>query len=226
MAKKAPAKDRASYAHKLGFWQHVWMRAVLCLLRTWSATLRLKASDACWAKLEYLGEAPGLVVLWHNRLFMAPQLLRSYGVFGQMAAVVSASKDGAWVTRGLNLFGIQPIRGSRHRRGREALRKMVAERQAGKSIILTPDGSRGPMYEMKPGAALLARETESVVYLVSVNYTRTWRLKTWDRFFVPWPFSRAQIKVREIAAETLTAAASLEDATSILKAEMDAITED
>jgi lysophospholipid acyltransferase (LPLAT)-like uncharacterized protein len=202
------------------------MRVVLCLLRMLSATLRLKASDACWAKLKHLGEAPGLVVLWHNRLFMAPKLLRSYGVCGQMAAVVSASQDGAWVTTGLNLFGIQPIRGSRHRRGREALREMVAERQAGKSIILTPDGSRGPMYEMKPGAALLARETESVVYLVSVNYTRTWRLETWDRFFVPWPFSLAQIKVREIAAQTLTAAASLEDATSILKAEMDAITED
>lgn len=202
------------------------MRALVGLVSIWSATLRFRFTEEHKAKLMRLREAPTLVVLWHNRLFMAPQLLRSYGASNKMAALVSASQDGAWITTGLNLYGILPIRGSRYRRGREALREMVALRQAGKSVIITPDGSRGPMYEMKPGAALLARETESSVFLLSINYSRAWRLSTWDGFFIPWPFSRVQVDVRQIPAETLMAVESVEAATGILKAEMDAITKD
>ena len=90
----------------------------------------------------------------------------------------------------LEIFGIEPVRGSRNRRGREALLELVAARKTGKSILITPDGSRGPVYVMKPGAALLARETDSAVYLLSINFTRAWRLRSWDRFYLPHPFSK------------------------------------
>ena len=65
------------------------------------------------------------------------------------------------------MLGIQSIRGSRHFRGAEALRSMLAELKAGHDVAVTPDGSRGPCYEMKPGGLLLARTARSPVLLIS-----------------------------------------------------------
>jgi lysophospholipid acyltransferase (LPLAT)-like uncharacterized protein len=212
--------------HDLSFWQGVLLRLLVGLMRLWASTLRLQVPSECHAFLEALKERPGLVVLWHNRLFMGPDLLHRYGLKGRMAALVSASGDGAWMSAVLELFGIAPVRGSRNRRGRKALQELIAARQAGMSILITPDGSRGPVYVMKPGAARLARETESGVYLLSINFSRAWRLKTWDRFYLPRPFSKAEMRVQCIPAETLIAATSCEAANEMLEGALNDLTED
>ena len=57
---------------------------------------------------------------------------------------------------------------------------------------ITPDGSRGPIYEAKPGAILLARITKSPICLLSFKYSGHWALRSWDRFVIPFPFSRVK----------------------------------
>lgn len=226
MSKAVTKPGKSGAIHDLSIWQRALLRVLVGVMRLWASTLRLQVPAECHTFLEALKERPGLVVLWHNRLFMGPDLLHRYGLKGEMAALVSASGDGAYMSAVLELFGIAPVRGSRNRRGREALLELVTARQAGKSILITPDGSRGPVYVMKPGAAVLARETESDVYLLSINFRRAWRLRSWDRFYLPKPFSQAEMRVQCVPARELTAATSCEAATEMLEGALNDLTED
>ena len=101
-----------------------------------------------------------------------------------------------------------------------APRHVVAARQAGHSILITPDGSRGPKYKMKSGVALIARKTQAPVYLLALNFSGAWRLNSWDRFYIPWPFSRVELSVQRVEASELTVFKSLQAATEALQTRM------
>jgi lysophospholipid acyltransferase (LPLAT)-like uncharacterized protein len=209
-----------SYIRRLNFRQRLLLRILSFLLAVWSRTLRLKCSPKVLGYLNSLDTDPGIIVLWHNRLFMGPDLCRRFAVKRQMAAIVSASKDGAWMGALLEIFEIHPVRGSSHHRGVQAMREVLAAHKAGHSILITPDGSRGPKYKMKSGAALIARESKAPVYLLALNFSRAWRLNSWDRFYVPWPFSRVELTVQRIEGSELAAFDSLQAATEALQVGM------
>lgn len=218
--------DKQRGARDLGFLKRLLLRLLLGLMRVWSLSLRLRVTPESKHLMEGLRERPGIIVLWHNRLFMSLDLLYRYGLAGHTAALVSPSRDGAWMSAILEYFGIEPIRGSRNRRGRAALKELAAARRAGKSIFITPDGSKGPVYVMKPGAALLARQVQSEVYLLTYDFSQAWRLRTWDQLYVPYPFSKVEMRVQLVDAELMTATRSPRAATQILEQRLSALTED
>jgi lysophospholipid acyltransferase (LPLAT)-like uncharacterized protein len=51
------------------------------------------------------------------------------------------------------------------------------------------------MHEMKMGALRAAQTMEVPLLMISVGYRRCWRLKSWDRFEIPVPFTRATVRV-------------------------------
>ena len=59
------------------------------------------------------------------------------------------------------------------------------------------------IYEAKPGAILLARITKSPICLLSFKYSGHWALKSWDRFVVPFPFSRVKVYTHILSSEVL-----------------------
>lgn len=136
--------------------------------------------------------------IWHNRLPLSLIMYRYYvrqkGQPHRMAAIVSASKDGGVVARILEHFGVQPVRGSSSRRGPQALLELTTWAERGYDLALTPDGPRGPRYAIQPGATALAQLTGQP--LVPVSYHLQWKfcLKSWDRFQIPLPFSRARMR--------------------------------
>jgi len=144
---------------------------------------------------------PFIFCIWHNRLPFCLLLYRHYvrkkGLPHQMAAIVSASKDGGVVARVLEHFGVQPVRGSSSRRGPQALLELTTWAERGYDLAITPDGPRGPQYIVQPGAVALAQVTG--LPLVAASYHLSWkiRLKSWDRFQVPLPFGRVVIKMCE-----------------------------
>src|SRR5213075_2734928 len=85
-----------------------------------------------------------------------------------MAALVSASKDGALLSGILEAFGVQPVRGSSSRRGAQALVELTSWAERGYDLAITPDGPRGPRYQVQPGAIALAQLTGRP--LVPVSY--------------------------------------------------------
>ena len=47
------------------------------------------------------------------------------------------------------------------------------------------------MYVAKPGPVLLARNTQVPLVVFHIALEKAWVLKSWDRFMVPKPFTRA-----------------------------------
>lgn len=168
-------------------WLLLWFAATL--LRIWGRTLRFQVSPEDYARFTKSDE-PALVVLWHNRLFLSAEMFRRYRTKRRVYGLVSASKDGAWLAAFYRLIGIYPVRGSSSNFGREAARTLIEVIKQGHDIGITPDGPRGPLYALEPGALVVSRRTQAPMLLFGAEFTRAWQLKSWDRFYIPVPFSR------------------------------------
>jgi lysophospholipid acyltransferase (LPLAT)-like uncharacterized protein len=107
--------------------------------------------------------------------------------------MVSASRDGAFLTHILKLFDVEPVRGSSSRRGPQALWEMVSKARSGFDLAITPDGPRGPRYEAQYGAIDLSKITG--LPIVPIGYSVNWkiRFKSWDGFILPLPFSKCDV---------------------------------
>ena len=73
--------------------------------------------------------------------------------------------------------------------------------RAGHDIGITPDGPRGPMYEVKPGALVVTRRTNSPMLLIGAEFMWAKRLRSWDRIYIPWPFSRVVMRCTILPAK-------------------------
>ena len=161
-----------------------------------SLTLRFRVTDP-HGLLVRQDLGPVIYCIWHNRLALCMEIYRAFGRSRKqsagMAAIVSASKDGALLAAILQCFGVQPVRGSSSRRGAQALLELSSWSARGYDLAITPDGPRGPRYVVAEGAVMLAQITGRP--LVPVTYNLEWKiqLKSWDGFLIPLPFSRCEV---------------------------------
>jgi len=146
---------------------------------------------------------PLIIIMWHNSLFLAPIAHRRYRQFRRVYGMISASRDGGGLAYFFRKIGIWAIRGSSSRFGREAFKDLVQRYREGHDVTITPDGPRGPVYELKPGGALAARRLRGWVLLGGAEFSRCWRLKSWDRFFLPVPFSVVTIRCELVAHDEI-----------------------
>ena len=63
----------------------------------------------------------------------------------------------------------------------------------GRTLAITPDGPRGPVYKMKAGAVITAQKSNVPLVLVGIGIKRKKILKSWDKFEIPAFFSKAKI---------------------------------
>ena len=103
--------------------------------------------------------------------------------------LISASRDGDLSRSLIERSGYGTVRGSSSRKGVSALRRLSRRSRAAATSVITPDGPRGPVYEVGPGVIFLAQKSGAAIVPINVEYSSCWRLKSWDRFFVPTPFS-------------------------------------
>jgi lysophospholipid acyltransferase (LPLAT)-like uncharacterized protein len=93
------------------------------------------------------------------------------------------------------------VRGSSKKGGREALDEAIDAMRSGaaNTLVITPDGPTGPQHSFKRGAFIAAKELGLPLYMLRIQYGGHTTLKSWDKFEVPWPFSRISITVEEIS---------------------------
>ncbi|MBK1828093.1 lysophospholipid acyltransferase family protein [Haloferula rosea] len=168
------------------------------LMRLWCGTLRIEIDDRC-GLVEIDG--PVLYALWHNRIFIVPAAWKKL-CRGRREAVVltSASHDGAMLARAVGVFGIGSVRGSSSRRGVAALVALRKAVRSGVDCCITPDGPRGPRYVLQPGLVKLAETSGAPVIPIHAEFSSVWKLKSWDRFHLPKPFSRVRVIFDEALA--------------------------
>jgi len=170
-------------------WYHwVWVVPVALLLRLWLATLRFR----CNVEKFDDAEGPSVLLLWHDKLFVAP-LIANRCFSRRVTALISTSKDGAWLVAFFKVMGITAVRGSSSRRGAAALVTLTRSMRAGQHAGITPDGPKGPALVFKPGAVSLARLTRRPFVIMGIRYHSCWRTRGWDRFGLPRPFSKVEV---------------------------------
>jgi len=165
-----------------------------------------------------------LIALWHGRMLLGMPRHRGVG----HRVLVSPSDDGSLVVPLLQRFGYGVIRGSSNKSPERALREMLRSLKEGGSIVLTPDGPRGPRHRVNPGPAWMASVTGFPVLTVGAACDRAWRLRSWDAFTIPKPRARVVLSYGEplfvprgVDDEAL-AAASTEIGRRLLAAEEEA----
>ena len=178
-------------------------------MRLWAKSLRVKYIDP--SGVSKSDGQPYIVLFWHNRIFAAPALMPQR-LRAKTHALTSRSKDGQVIADALACLSIRAIRGSSAKRGKDkgggsALRQMIEVVQRGEIVALIPDGPRGPMYTVQPGALAAASRTAVPIIAVSLNAKRYFSLKTWDRLQIPWPFSKAEL----VYSEPLIVESDLDD---------------
>ena len=135
---------------------------------------------------------------WHQHHVIGSTLVRSWVQRGFKACfLVSGSVDGEVPERIAKAWGADVIRGSANQSGALALRDMQGKMKAGFSIVTTADGPRGPQYEFKVGAILMARIAGVPIIPIGCAADRAWYMNRWDRFMVPKPFARVAIAIGE-----------------------------
>ena len=142
-------------------------------------------------------QAPVIYCIWHDRLILAlgshdGHAAEKWGGKG-LAAMVSASGDGAFLAAMLAKFGVHAVRGSTSRRGPQALLEATRWLRRGYSLAISPDGPRGPSHQFQDGVIYLAQISGRPIIPIS-NFAR-WkiRLRSWDRFQIPLPFSLCEL---------------------------------
>jgi lysophospholipid acyltransferase (LPLAT)-like uncharacterized protein len=120
-------------------------------IRALHATLRVRHVNA-----ENIENTPQYILaFWHAHL-----LLMLHCRFRKpMSVMISRSKDGEYIARVFDWYGVRSARGSSSRGGDSALRDLIRAARAGHNLGFTPDGPRGPARVVQPGTIFAAQAT-------------------------------------------------------------------
>lgn len=131
-----------------------------------------------------------ILMLWHNRLSIVSEILFKLDPHTIFSAFISKSRDGDPLAVLANSYKTGKAIRVPHDRKHQALKTVIDTlKNKNEVIIITPDGPRGPRYEVKPGIAVAAIETDATIIPFTWVSSKFWQLKSWDRLMFPKPFS-------------------------------------
>ena len=168
-----------------------WLSSALIHLI--GATLRMSVDDR-GSILDQPDHPPVIIAFWHNRTALMAYFYERFCRGRTALTFISRSRDGQFMTDVAARFGIKAVRGSSSRHGMSATLTAIRASTDGKiDLVITPDGPRGPRYQIQPGLIRLAQATQRPI--VAVTYELAWKreLRSWDRFHVPLPFAKCRL---------------------------------
>ena len=168
------------------------------LVRLWWRSCRIVAVDGIGNLDATLARYPSfLPVYWHQHHLYCAQFLLAQQRERSLRTgfLISPSADGELGAMIMRRLGGHVIRGSSTRTGAMAMKEYFQALMRDRvSPVLNPDGPRGPRFQCKPGAIMLARMSGRPLLPLSYAASRAW-LVHWDKFVLPWPGSRIAIAV-------------------------------
>jgi lysophospholipid acyltransferase (LPLAT)-like uncharacterized protein len=161
------------------------------LLKIWFKTCSVRITRPDLYREWVLSDRQLIAVTWHRAAIFFVHY------FGSLHPKIlfSQSKDGEYLARFAQKFGVQPVRGSSTRGGVEALREMIDYlKKGGKACATVLDGPTGPARVAKKGMMGLAMGTGIPIIPIIWSASRVWTFKkSWDKTMIPLPFSRITI---------------------------------
>jgi lysophospholipid acyltransferase (LPLAT)-like uncharacterized protein len=195
------ARERARWTFAVVGFLGAW------LLRLFRLTWRVREEPPRFvaARRAELPGPPGTIyVHWHSRIVLAAATQSGLGV----RVMVSRHGDGEYITRVIEKLGFVTARGSTTRGGARALLEVVRTLREGDDVAFTPDGPRGPRLVVQPGCVAAASKARAAIVPIGFDCRSARRLRSWDRFVVPWPFTRVAV----VAGDPIVVPPDLDDA--------------
>jgi lysophospholipid acyltransferase (LPLAT)-like uncharacterized protein len=153
--------------------------------------------------------AKGIFCFWHQCTLPCAWYFRKF----RCSILISQSFDGELIARTLGLLGFNSVRGSSSRGGAAGLIALKGVLDTGLPVVFTADGPRGPIYQTKIGPVKLAQMTREEMGSFYLLPERAWKMRSWDRFLVPKPFTRVVVSwSRAVAAPAPDADAEILEA--------------
>lgn len=164
---------------------------VACLMWLFHLTVRWQRHVHPDTQALFDAGKPVILCMWHGRMFFLSggwaRPPRRLGV------LTSGHRDGLLIARGARSFGYEAVLGSSRRGGANALRGMSRLLMEGTTVVITPDGPKGPRMRFKAGAVKAAQMTGAPLVALTGSAQPRKRFDTWDRFCLPLPFARGVI---------------------------------
>ncbi len=164
------------------------------IVRIYSLTYRLEVQNEDAWLTHYLHNNGRIILCAHHQQFFpAIRYFQKYKDY-KPGLMISRSKDGELISAVANRTGWVTVRGSSSKGGSEGLKNMInhltKHRLAGHII----DGPRGPFGVVKPGIIKMAHATGSIIVPFYTRADKAWYFRSWDRFFLPKPFSKVILR--------------------------------
>jgi hypothetical protein len=159
-------------------WIRLLGRTVRWRTETDPAAAELLASDR-----------PVILAFWHGRLLMIPVAYLRAGR-KRVHVLISEHGDGELIARTIAHFGFDSVRGSSRRGALKGMRELIRKVRDRGDFAFTPDGPRGPAFEVQPGVIDLARRTGYPILPVTFSSRGGKRFASWDGFLLPRPLTR------------------------------------
>lgn len=143
-------------------------RVAALLTRLIRAVTRIRRENAGVIRDAEIRREPYILAFWHGRLFLMP-----YAYPGRRIAIlISEHRDGEFISRTMNRFGFQTVRGSTTRGGAAGLKEIIRRIRSGSDAAFTPDGPRGPARIAQPGAIAAARLSGAPIIPVTFSCSK------------------------------------------------------
>jgi lysophospholipid acyltransferase (LPLAT)-like uncharacterized protein len=186
------------------------VRLGVLAIRALASTWRYRVTDDERLRELRARGVPVVLALWHGQMLVPLWHHRGQGI----AILISEHRDGEIIAQVAHALGLRTVRGSTSRGGGRALVGLTRELTSGHDIAITPDGPRGPAESFAAGTVVAAQRAGAPIVAIGVHAPRAWRLRSWDRFLIPKPFSRVHVAYSDptwVEAETPREAAEQTD---------------
>ncbi len=140
---------------------------------------------------------PFILAMWHGQLLMQALNYRKFKKNGKIKVIVSQHRDGQTIRKVVSHLGVGAIEGSSTRGGAKALINAIKSIKNGIDVAITPDGPKGPIYEVADGIVAISQKTGAKILTCSIKPSKYWQMNSWDKFIVPKPFGRIDFYISD-----------------------------
>ncbi len=138
---------------------------------------------------------PVIIVVWHQRLMMAPYLFDPS--LGPICTLTSSSKAGRLAGQVVKRFGLGTIAMPPNKHHGALIREVLRLMRQGVSVGMAADGPLGPARIASATPLAWARAAKKRVFVVSFSARRVHTLSTWDKMWFPALWTRGVFHCRE-----------------------------
>lgn len=146
-------------------------------------------------------QRPLIFTAWHGMTMMLVGFFANQYDLSRIVLLLPDDWRGTTLIVFANKLGVTPFPMNLHDEASMAtarkLAKLVRQVKGGRDAYITPDGPEGPSYVIKPGITYIAQKAAATILPLGAYTRHGYRVPRWDRYVLPYPFSKLAIQIGE-----------------------------